>query len=696
MNEIGTGMVQMVKLTGGYQEKNYRSGNEKRRRWIRRTVLCLLLVFFGILGIRRGTNAYLARQAEGKLQTASSYKGIYQSFERVESKQLRLRRKWENHRGINLSIDMGVNLSGNRGNNGLTYMMSSASSAVSSVLGAVHDVTGVGGLGIGQYHQYMVEASAEDGSCLSGTEGGMDEDESYQDIATGGQQAGEGQSVMEKSDSAAGEAKNVDSVAGPDQWIVRGDYIYMLWMKGQSDEWIGPEPKLVIYHAVNGQMEQVYDADLDVSESSEMEMMISGNYLYLAMNDDSYEECYFEYYDEMMADGYVEQKCLLYVYDIAKPAKPLEKKHFTQSGSYYSMKIEGGYLYLITRFQYFMAQSHRSADLYIPKMGEEKLSPEDIYMQRDLYGTGYVVISAYRPSDSGEIELTDAKAVAGTGECIQWSSDTIYICSQVVPKTFDHTDRTGVTVLSYQEGEINGEDHLIVDGSIVRTREMDVNEARLYLPMQVSTYRGSFMEIEGWILPGWESVPLKIQMQEDAARIEKQNISFDGVGQKVHETDVILPKERIRNTGFQGQLLEVDEMNYIGVGHTDGDKQLKLVWYCFSEEDEPELQTSASLREYYSPVASDGRMIYFDRDRSLIGFCAIGSKGTFYYLYHYGQNAGSGVMEMQELCQENFESQWRASWIRGVMLHPEENILYMVGSGNRYMKALAKTIAMDS
>ena len=89
-------------------------------------------------------------------------------------------------------------------------------------------------------------------------------------------------------------------------------------------------------------------------------------------------------------------------------------------------------------------------------------------------------------------------------------------------------------------------------------------------------------------------------------------------------------------------------------------------------------------------------MIYFDRDRSLIGFCAIGSKGTFYYLYHYGQNAGSGVMEMQELCQENFESQWRASWIRGVMLHPEENILYMVGSGNRYMKALAKTIAMDS
>nr|MDE6566518.1 beta-propeller domain-containing protein [Lachnospiraceae bacterium] len=315
MNEIGTGMVQIVQLTGGYQEKNFRPKNEKRRRWIRRIILYALVLFFCILGFRRGINAYLAKQAEGKLQTATSYKNIYQSFERVERNQLQLRRKWENHRWINMSLHMeGVNLSS---------LMSSAGGAMYSVLGAVTDVTGVGGSGIGQYHQYMLEVSEESGSSALGTEGGMDENLSHQNMNTGDQQTGKDSFGIEGGDLSEEEGDNLHSVEGPDQWIVRGDYIYTIWMKDESEGWIEPEPRLVIYHAVDGQMEQVYEKDM--GKTYKMEMMISGNYLYLVMN----------------AGEYNPEHCMLYIYDITNPAKPQRKDVLVQYGSYYSMKIVG-------------------------------------------------------------------------------------------------------------------------------------------------------------------------------------------------------------------------------------------------------------------------------------------------------------------------------------------------------------------
>ena len=132
------------------------------------------------------------------------------------------------------------------------------------------------------------------------------------------------------------------------------------------------------------------------------------------------------------------------------------------------------------------------------------------------------------------------------------------------------------------------------------------------------------------------------------------------------------------------------------MGHIGEEKNLALVWYVVSDDNEPWILNSVSLKEYYSPVTSDSRMIYFDWDRCLIGFCATGSKGTFYYLYRYQWNWDMESVEFQELCQENFGNKWRASWIRAAMLHPEENILYMVRSGDLYMKALAKPIEVDS
>lgn len=631
---------QFMKGPGGYREQKNHSGKEKKWRYIRR-FLCILLFFLcSVVLVRRGINVFLAKQAEGKLQTASSYEKIYQSFERVEMNQLHLRRKWENHRGINLSLEVG-------GNNLSTLM--SCGSAAMSVMGAVNEITGQGGYGIGQYRQYMNEASDIEAIDSAGKEEMISE-----------------------------ETAEEGTVAEPDQMVVQGEYIYALWLQGEDAGWI--EPALVVYHAMNGTLEQVFQSKWKMSGSNsyEAEMMISGSYLYLAMNRDYYSE-----------------DCICYIYDITDPAKPKRTDQLTQDGEYFDMMISGRYFYFISQYQDFTAYDKRDVDRYIPMVREEKIPPEDIYMQRDLYGTGYVVISAYRITDSGKLEQADAKAVAGTAEVIQISKDCIYICSRVVPKNSDRTDRTGITILSYQGGKVTGRKHLIVAGSIDATRETEVNDAHLLLPMRIQNYRGSFVEIEDWILPGWESVPLKIQMQEEADSVERKNICLDETGKQVPANEVRSPKERIRELGFVGQLFAVDENHYIGVGHLGEEKNLKLVQFVVSDEDEAQLLASVAVREYYSPVTKDDRMIYLDRNRSFIGFCAMGSKGTFYYLYHFEQKTDTDVWEFQELYQENFGMKGRAFWIRGTVFPGEKNMMYMIRSSNLRIDGMARRFAVD-
>lgn len=655
MRDIELNLIKQMMETRGYQEQERPPRGDRWRQRLIRMVLVLLLFVFCFSCIRQGINAYLAKRAEGSLQTASSYEKIYQSFERVEAKQLRIQKKWENHRGINLSLEMPEN-------NNLSSLMS----GVSSSIGEVKNFMGIGGgYGIGQYRRYMATISGESGSEISvGSE--KNQDCTWQYIAE------------ESDDLAERQEREIE----PDQFVVDGEYIYALWREGDFayEEGIA---RLVVYHATGGRMEQIYVSRCYMEDGYGTELMVSDHYLYITTNG-------YESYETDTPES--QNNCLTYIYDITDPEKPERVRELTQAGEYVSMKIQGGYLYLFSKFQDFEAWDQAETDDYIPMVGGQKIAPEDIYMQRDLYGTGYVVMSVYHLENPVSPELIATKAVAGTAEMIQISDNRIYICSNVVPKKLDRTDRTGVTILSYEDGEIEGINHMIIAGTIDPTQPTDVDDAGLRLHMQVSSYRGSFVEIEDWIFPGWENVPLKIQMGEKALGTEEQIVCVEGKGDRVHVVETLTSEEMIWDTSFRGQLFAVDEQNFVGVGHTGEDKNMKLLWYRFVAEDEPVVQESLSFTEYYSPVTENVRMIYFDQDRRLIGFCATGSQGTRYYLYRYQQDSDTGEVQFEKLCEENFNKDYRATWIRGTVMPAEEDLFYMVRNGGAAMSGLVQAI----
>lgn len=635
-----------------YREPEEDTKYGRKKYLLFRIGLCSLILLIGYGGVRYGVNVYLARLAEGELQTASSYQKIYQSFARVEARQLHIQKKWENHRGMNGSQD--------EKNENLLFLMS-GSSVASAALGEVMAVTGLGNSGIGQYRQYMT--AGESGSDVFETW------EKYQD--------GTGRSLL---DGEGELTERQREVIEPDQFVVEGEFIYTLWQEGDLSYDSG-ETHLVVYHVADGRLDQIYVSPWVMSEGSGAELMVSGHYLYITTNISEYEEG---------LDELKQKSCAAYVYDITDPSHPKRAHMLTQSGEYTSMRIQGKYLYIFSKFQDFEAWDQKDVDDYIPKVDGKKILAEDIYIQRDLYGTGYVVISAYSLENPASPKLMMAKAVAGTAELVRIGEDQIYICSEVVPKNSDRTDRTGVTILSYENGEVNGTGHLIVTGSIDMMQPVRVNGTCLSMHMKVHSYRGSFVEIEGWMFPGWEGVPLKIQMGEESIKTEEQFVCVDGAGDKVHEMDDLTSEEMIQDTSFHGQLFAVDERNFIGVGHTGDDKNVKLLWYRFVTEDQPVIQAGISLKEYYSLVTEDVRMIYFDAERALIGFCTTGSRGVVYYLYRYQQEDGIEGVSFQKLCEENFGKDSNKNvWIRGTMMPTEEDTFYMIRSGGYEMSGLS-------
>lgn len=647
MNPIGNMMGNMIR----YREPAGDTGHGRMRCYLFRAGVGVAAFLFCYCAIRYGVNVYLAKQAEGKLQTASSYEMIYQSFARVEARQLHIQKKWENHRGRNGAQSVK--------NHNLSFLMS-CSSAASAALGEVRTAAGLGSGSVGQYRQYVAEASGDRGSDTSAAGDKLQDSAEQYDLE--------------------GKENLTEEVAKPDQFVVEGEYIYTLWQEGELS-YDGGDSHLVIYHAVDGRLDQIYVSPWVMWDGSGTELMVSGDYLYITTNMEEYDDAL----DELQ-----QKSCATYVYDITDPSHPKRVQVLTQAGEYDSMKMQGGYLYIFSKFQNFSARDPKEADAYIPTVNGKKIPAEDIYIQRDLYGTGYVVMSAYALGSPDGPTLMTAKAVVGTAEVVRVSDHKIYICSNVVPKNSDQIDRTGVTVLAYEHGDIKGTDHLVMRGSIDMTQPVRVNEACLSMHMRIHSYRGSFVEIEDWILPGWEGVPLKIQMGEQPAGTEERLVYVDGAGDRVHEVDVLPSEEMIWDTSFRGQLFAVDEENYIGVGHTGEDKNVKLLWYQFVTEDEPVVQASISLKEYYSLVTGDSRTVYFDPDKRLIGFSTTGSRGMVYYLYQYQQDADAEAVQFQKICEENFGKDiGNPAWIRGTVMPAEDDIFYMIRNGGYEMSGLS-------
>lgn len=183
---------------------------------------------------------------------------------------------------------------------------------------------------------------------------------------------------------------------------------------------------------------------------------------------------------EETGDGYYKEYTCADVYDVSDPSSPEKVDTVTQSGNYKTMRVSGGYVYLLSEFYALGPVARTDTGVYIPEVQGKLLEASAIYMPQTKLGSQYTVISAFALDDpSGK---TDSKAVFGIGGICYVSGNNIYITESYYG-TADVT-QTSIRRITYADGKLTGAAQTKVDGTL--NDSFSIDEYNGYLRMVVT------------------------------------------------------------------------------------------------------------------------------------------------------------------------------------------------------------------
>lgn len=221
-------------------------------------------------------------------------------------------------------------------------------------------------------------------------------------------------------------------------------------------------------YIVNGQSVSIVDIT-----SEEM-----GKYAGISFEDDAYiSEIYVEdgklvvlytktEYDdgESGHDGFYKNYTYTDVYDISNPVKPQKAGTISQSGSYYTMRVRDGYVYVLSTFYAEGAAARSDTGAYIPEADGKLLNASDIYMPQRKMGSQYTVITSFSLDDPSQ--KTDSKAIFGSSGICYVSTENIYITESYYDGNDSAVTQTAIRKISYKDGKLEGTAQTKIDGTL--------------------------------------------------------------------------------------------------------------------------------------------------------------------------------------------------------------------------------------
>lgn len=183
-------------------------------------------------------------------------------------------------------------------------------------------------------------------------------------------------------------------------------------------------------------------------------------------------------------DGYYKQYTCAEVYDVSDPEEPESVGVISQSGSYNTLRVRDGYVYVISEFYPTGGVARSDVDLYIPEVQGEKIAAGNIYMPQSRLGDYYTVISAF--SLENPEEKTDSKAVFGSAGMCYVSRESIYVTESVYESDGSIQNQTSIRKVSYKDGTLKGVAQTKVWGTLNDSFSIDEYEGNLRLVTSVT------------------------------------------------------------------------------------------------------------------------------------------------------------------------------------------------------------------
>ena len=188
-------------------------------------------------------------------------------------------------------------------------------------------------------------------------------------------------------------------------------------------------------------------------------------------------------------DGTYKQYTVAETYDVSNPEKPKSVGKITQSGSFYTVRVTGDYVYLFSNFNAELSAARNDIDLYIPQVQGKAIDSGSILLPQYVRGNQYTVISAFSLKDPGR--KLDSKAVFGSSGLVDVSGSSIYVCESYYNSEESDVTQTCIRKVAYKDGTLEAVGQTRIDGTLNDSFSIDEYEGNLRLVTTVSPTGGA-------------------------------------------------------------------------------------------------------------------------------------------------------------------------------------------------------------
>ncbi|HJC91504.1 MAG TPA: beta-propeller domain-containing protein [Candidatus Mediterraneibacter excrementigallinarum] len=365
-------------------------------------------------------------------------------------------------------------------------------------------------------------------------------------------------------------------------------------------------------------------------------------------------------------DGYYRDYTCADVYDVSNPEEPEKIGGITQSGYFNTMRIRGGYVYLLSSFYADTGAARGNQPAYIPEVQGKLISTDCIYMPQGRMGNSYTVISSFDLDDpEGH---TDSKAVFGnTGICYV-STENIYITESIYGESDSDVNQTSIRKVSYGEGILEGAGQTKLSGVLNDSFSIDEYDGYLRLVTTVTKTEGQTRGIVPLLAPE--------PSESNSLYVLDENLKIVGEIRDLAEGESVYSARFMGKTGYFVTFRQVDPLFSVDLSdpaapkilgelkipgfseylHPYGDGLLlgigmdvdesgvategvKLSMFDISDPSDVREVQKYVIEDMYGTDVYDYRSVFADVEKNLFGFTAYGS-GQKYYIFSYDENKG--------------------------------------------------------
>lgn len=365
-------------------------------------------------------------------------------------------------------------------------------------------------------------------------------------------------------------------------------------------------------------------------------------------------------------DGYYRDYTCADVYDVSNPEEPEKIGGITQSGYFNTMRIRGGYVYLLSSFYADTGAARGNQPAYIPEVQGKLISTDCIYMPQGRMGNSYTVISSFDLDDpEGH---TDSKAVFGnTGICYV-STENIYITESIYGESDSDVNQTSIRKVSYGEGILEGAGQTKLSGVLNDSFSIDEYDGYLRLVTTVTKTEGQTRGIVPLLAPE--------PSESNSLYVLDENLKIVGEIRDLAEGERVYSARFVGKTGYFVTFRQVDPLFSVDLSdpaapkilgelkipgfseylHPYGDGLLlgigmdvdesgvttegvKLSMFDISDPSDVREVQKYVIEDMYGTDVYDYRSVFADVEKNLFGFTAYGNSQK-YYIFSYDENSG--------------------------------------------------------